>query len=174
MTGGSPPPQAIETNASQGGASAAPKALLPKSFQEALLVGDQTIAASLNDDFNTPEMFAAIFNVVRIFNSQNRLGQKLTPEIRATAQAFREWIVGKGSLMSLFQESPQEYLRLLDDMLLKEKDLERKQIDTMVEARSQARLNKDFKKSDELRDELTKLGISIQDTVQGTAWEVTK
>lgn len=145
-----------------------------KSFAAALAEADQAVTDALNDDFNTSEAFAAIFNVIRAFNGQIRPGQKVTPEVLATAKAFKEWVLDKGSLMALFQESPSEYLRLLDDMLLEQKGLERAKIDALVRARTEVRVAKDFKRSDELRDELLQMGIALQDTPQGTLWEVAK
>jgi len=145
-----------------------------KALAAALVEADQAITVALNDDFNTPEMFAAMFSVIRVFNSQLRLGAKVTPETLKSAQVFRDWMLKQGSLLALFLENPAEYLRLLDDMLLKQKGLERDKIDGLVATRIQARAAKDFKRSDELRDELMAMGISLQDSAQGTSWEVTK
>lgn len=145
-----------------------------KSLNQALREAEEATCRALNDDFNTPEMFAALYTLIRAFNSQVRLGQRITPDLVATARAFRDWVLAKGRLLALFQEPPSEYLRLLDDMLLKKKGLERNLIDELVLRRSEARVAKDFKRSDELRDELAAMGISIQDTPQGTSWEVAK
>lgn len=145
-----------------------------KGLAEIMVRADQEIAEALNDDFNTPEMFAAIFTVVRAFNGLVRLGAKVTPDLLATATAFRRWVLKKGELLSLFQEPAAEYLRILDDMLLEQKGLERTKIDGLVAERGAARAAKDFKRSDELRDELGKLGIAVQDTPQGSFWEVAK
>jgi cysteinyl-tRNA synthetase len=145
-----------------------------KGFVQALADTNKAVTEALNDDFNTPEFFAAMLALIRAFNSQIRVGLKVTPEIVATAKAFHEWILDYGSLMSLFQEKPSEYLRLLDDMMLAEKGLERAAIDAIVAKRIEARGVKDFKRSDELRDELVAMGIAIQDSPQGTFWEVAK
>ena len=147
---------------------------VPKSFEQALAEAETAVVSALNDDFNTPSVFAAIFNLIRSFNSQIRLGQKVTPEVLATASAFRDWMASKGKMLSLFAESPAQYLRLLDDMLLDQKGLERSKIDELVKARTEVRAAKDFKRSDELRDELAQLGIALQDSAQGTSWEVAK
>lgn len=151
-----------------------PAAAASKALAAAVAEADQAITVALNDDFNTPEMFAAIFSVIRVFNAQVRLGVKITPDTLKTAQVFQEWVLKQGQLLSLFQENPNEYLRLLDDMLLKQKGLERAKIDELVAARIAVRAAKEFKRSDELRDELMAMGISLQDSAQGTSWEVTK
>jgi cysteinyl-tRNA synthetase len=59
-------------------------------------------------------------------------------------------------------------------MLLKQKGYERAAIDAIVAERTAVRAAKDFKKSEELRDRLVSMGIAIQDSPQGTTWEVAK
>lgn len=129
---------------------------------------------SFNDDFNTAEALARLFEVVRFFNSKLKRGQKVTPQTLALARDFKEFVGRFGKLMALFQESAEEFLRKLDDRLLEKKNLKREVIDQMVAERSRARAAKDFKRSDELRDELNRMGISVADTAEGSFWEVTK
>lgn len=129
---------------------------------------------SFNDDFNTAEAMARLFEVVRVFNSKVKRGQKATPPLAANARDFKEFIGKFAQLMAIFQESPEAYLRSLDDRLLKRQGLERAAVDAKVAERKKARDAKDFKRSDELRDELVKLGISVADTPEGSFWEVAK
>ena len=148
--------------------------VLNKGFAQVLEQAEKGVVESLNDDFNTSEMFAAMFTMVRAFNAQIRLAAKVTPESLKVALSFRAFILDKGALLALFDEVPGDYLVLLDDMLLKQKGLERVAVDKLVEERSAVRLAKDFKRSDELRDQLVAMGISLQDTATGTIWEVAK
>ncbi len=128
---------------------------------------------ALDDDFNTPEAFAEMFNVIRTFNSSLKPG-KPTPDSQATAHAFSAWLTTHGKIFALLQENAERFLTTLDDMLLKKKGLERKAIDGKVAERWAARLAKDFAASDRLRDELLGLGIAISDSQDGTRWEVSK
>ncbi len=59
-------------------------------------------------------------------------------------------------------------------MLLKRKNLDRATIDKLVSERGMARAAKDFARADELRKQLSDLGIAVQDTAQGSEWEVAK
>lgn len=147
---------------------------LPDKFQKLIEEADNKITRSMDDDFNTPEALAQLFEVVRTFNSLVRTPGKITPEKKAVSEVFYHWLRNKGSLLALFQEEPEAYLRQLDDRLLEASGLNRKDIDALVDERSQARRDKDYKKSDELRDRLTKMGISLQDSPEGTLWEVDK
>ena len=132
------------------------------------------ITESLNDDFNTPESMARVFEVIRQFNSQAKFGMKVTPTILAKAKTFKDFVLKFGSLMSLFQEPAREFLISLDDMLLKSLGITRAQIDGIVQERVKVRAAKDFKRSDELRDQLIKMGIAVMDSPEGTFWEVAK
>lgn len=152
----------------------APLAPLPPELTKAFEDAEAGFTESVNDDFNTAEAMARIFEVIRVFNGVARKPGAVAPAVKAAAQVLGQFIRSKGQLMSLFQEPAEEFLRSLDDMLLKKKELSREAIDQKVQARSDARKNKDFKTSDIIRDELAALGIRIQDGVDGTIWEVDK
>jgi cysteinyl-tRNA synthetase len=73
--------------------------------------------------------------------------------------------------------SSEEALKILLSELVKKHTetgdlLEPKEsIKLLIEARNKARKDKDFKKSDNIRDELKKLGIILEDTKDGTYWK---
>ena len=144
------------------------------AIEVALQESGKKISESLNDDFNTPEMFAAIFTVVRAFNTVARWGMKATPDMVATAKAFKVWMHEQGQLLSLFLQEPAAYLRIMDDMLLEQMQVTRADVDRLVGERAAARAAKDFAKSDELRDRLAGMGIQVADTPTGAMWEVNK
>lgn len=146
----------------------------PPDVQKLLDQAKQGVEQSLDDDFNTAEAMARLFEVVRTFNTLVRTPGPVTPKKAAVAKAFLQWTAWLGNLMSLFAEPPASFLRFLDDMLLKQKNLERSTIDQMVKERSDARAAKDFKRGDELRQQLLEMGIAVQDTPQGSEWEVSK
>jgi cysteinyl-tRNA synthetase len=155
-------------------AAQAPSEATPADFQKVLDTAKAGVEAALDDDFNTPEALARLFEVIRTFNNTVRTPGPVTPKKAAVAKAFLQWTGWLGNLMSLFAENPADFLRFLDDMLLKQKKLERASIDALVQERAQARQNKDFSKSDELRKQLTEMGIAVQDGPQGSEWEVQK
>ena len=156
-------------SAAEGGGAPSPGPL-------AAVLSEQTAAieAALDDDFNTPEAFAGVYLAIRAFNNGHRRGQKPTDENRASAAAFSAWVRAHGRVMALFQEPADEYLRLLDDMLLAQKNLKRADVDLLVGERSSARSAKNWAKGDELRDRLQAMGIALQDGATGTHWEVQK
>ncbi|CAN5633037.1 cysteine--tRNA ligase [soil metagenome] len=143
------------------------------ALEQALTLSKTKMGEALDDDFNTPEAFAEIFNVTRVYNSTVKPG-KVTPDGIVNARLFLAWVQENGKVFSLFQQDPEQFLSKLDDMLLKQKGLERAAIESKVTERWAARLAKDFAASDRLRDELLGLGIAIADSQDGTRWEVSK
>lgn len=132
------------------------------------------VQEALNKDFGTPEVFAQIFEVTRAFNGQVKRLPKPPAASLAKAQSYLTFMKKLGKLLSLFEQPAAEFLLKLDDMLLEKMNLERSKIQKLVQQRAEAREQKDFTKSDQIRDELLALGISVMDTAQGALWEVTK
>jgi cysteinyl-tRNA synthetase len=147
---------------------------VPDKFQKALEEATDKIGQALDDDFNTPEVMAQFFEIMRLFNGLCNKPGKVTPEQQAIAQVYFHWLKENASVMALFKEEPVQFLKTLDDMLLAKKNITRESVDALVNERAQARVNKDFAKSDELRKKLAELGIAVQDTATGSQWEVAK
>lgn len=146
----------------------------PDDFAKTVAAARAGVEEAFDDDINTPEALAKLFDVVRAFNNVVRTPGPVNPKKAATAQAFLEFTAWLGGLMSLFAEPPQVFLTFLDDMLLRKKSLKRDDINRLVEERSRARTSKNFAKADELRNQLAQMGIQVQDSAQGSEWEVAK
>ena len=132
-----------------------------KEFTTLINTAQDKITEALNDDFNTPQMFAHIFEITRTFNAFVQDQIEDLPEI---AKAFQSFIKKQGILLALFQEDPDVFLRKLEDILLAKQNIKREDIDQMIEERNKARLKKDYQKSDEIRDMLLEKSIEIHDT----------
>lgn len=108
----------------------------------------------MDDDLNTADAITVLFDMAKFINT--RLG----------ADSPKELVVKTYKLYdSLFQS-----LGLLAKKKQAEVDIEK--IETLIEKRSQAKKAKDFKTADAIRDELTKMGITIKDTREGVKWEI--
>jgi cysteinyl-tRNA synthetase len=143
-----------------------------KDFEGKISSYKKKIESGLNDDFNTPIVIATIFELVRDFNALTAELKQKNPLLHSAAKQFLEFIAYYGSLLSLFQENPETFLEQLHLILIKEKNINTSQIEDFIHERNQARVNKNYARSDEIRDNLLKLGIHIQDTPSGTNWEV--
>jgi cysteinyl-tRNA synthetase len=141
-------------------------------LKESMLQADQAIEKALNDDFNTGEVFARLFEVVRSYNGLNLGAKKKTPEHQGISALFAQWILGWGSLLALFQEKPADFLNELNEILIRERGIDRARVEELIKERGAAREQKNWARADEIRDELYSLGIDFKDTPEGTTWSV--
>ncbi len=119
---------------------------------------------ALSDDLNVSLGLAIIDEMVANANETLDANpkDKLIKRQTTSDLAYIEKLLGFGL------QNPFEYFQFGLDAETKSK------IDSLVEARSEAKKAKDFEKSDALRDEIMAFGVSIMDTAQGTFWERTE
>lgn len=108
-------------------------------------------AAAMNDDFNTPEAMAALFDLA---TAVNRGESALAGQLKAL-----------GGVLGLLQRDPQDFLQSAIEGGLSNED-----IDAKVGARAAAKQTKNFAEADRLRDELKAAGVVLEDSPQGTTW----
>ena len=118
-------------------------------------------AEAMNDDLNTPQAVAVIFDVVREVNA--KLTEKPSQNYISAAKAFYEDYAGEilGVLGTAAEASKGTSVDVLDGL-----------IGLINEQREAARLRRDFKNSDAIRKRLNELGIVLEDTAEGTRWKV--
>lgn len=115
---------------------------------------------AMDDDFNTAEAFAMLFDLAKQLNIAKKEGDaSLAAQLAGYLKLF-------GSVLGLFDQEPATFLKGVEQAGALTAD----QIEAMIEARKQARLNKDFAESDRIRDELLSQGITLKDTREGTSW----
>lgn len=144
------------------------------AYAKELSLAWEKITEHLNDDFSTPQAFAVMFEQIRKFNSQFRRGMKTNDTVSVKALQFQKFVKKFGLLLSLFQLPAENFLKELDQKLMQKNGVKEHEVIQLVAARTEARLAKDYKKSDEIRAQLTALQIAVSDTPEGSFWEVIK
>lgn len=117
--------------------------------------------AALNDDFNTPEALAVVFDLVREIN------KAIDQPDFAFAFGLRNLLMELTEVLGLLRFPVKEFLASQSDKsAISDEDVER-----MIEQRLEARRNKDWKSADDLRDRLIESGIVLEDRSVGrTHW----
>ena len=108
--------------------------------------------AAMDDDFNTADALAAIFELVKFANTN--VNENSSKEFAA------------GLYEELFKLSD-----VLGLKIEKKEEILDKEIEDLIQERQAARKAKDFKRADEIRDELLKKGIILKDTREGVKWQ---
>jgi cysteinyl-tRNA synthetase len=108
--------------------------------------------AAMNDDFNTPEAMAVLFDLANELNK--------TRDIKVAAQ-----LKGLASLLGLLNRDPESFLKAgntdSDDA---------SKIEQLILARTEAKQAKNFAEADKIRQDLMAQGVILEDSPQGTTW----
>ena len=107
---------------------------------------------AMEDDFNTADAIAAVFDLVKFANSNTE------------SESSAEYL---GKLFDLLVKLT-DVLGLLVD---KKEDILDEDIEKLIEERQAARKAKDFARADAIRDELLEKGIVLKDTREGVQWK---
>ncbi len=113
---------------------------------------EQQFTDAMDDDFNVQNGIAVVYELVKfanVYSQQNTVKQPVLVELTTEIQR----------LMNIFgiELSPAEVDEIDDD-----------KIKALIDERNRARKNRDFQRSDAIRDELKAQGIILEDTPQGT------
>ncbi len=114
----------------------------------------QRFRAAMDDDFNTPEAIAVLFDLAAEIN-------------RGGAAELAQVLRALGATLALLQRDPQVFLQATPVTV---DGLSAQGIEAQIAARAAAKKSRDFVESDRIRDTLKAVGVLLEDTPQGTTW----
>ncbi|MED5611222.1 MULTISPECIES: cysteine--tRNA ligase [unclassified Pseudomonas] len=120
----------------------------------------ERFAAAMDDDFNTPEAVAVLFEMAR---EVNRLREADLQGAAALAAKLREL----AGLLGVLQLEPDAFLQAGAAG-----KVDAAQVEALIQARLEARAAKNWAESDRIRDELTAMGVVLEDGKGGTTWRL--
>ena len=127
-------------------------ASLQEMTEEEVLKLEENFDDSMDDDFNTADAIAAVFDLVKFANTNVAEGSS-----KAFADALRGKIQSLCDILGIITEKKAE---LLDA-----------DIEQLIEERQAARKAKNLARADEIRNELLEKGIVLEDTREGVKWK---
>ncbi|WP_279504374.1 cysteine--tRNA ligase [Aeromonas veronii] len=122
--------------------------------------GDEQVARfkeAMDDDFNTPEAYSALFDLVREINRQKAEDMVVAAGLGARLREL-------GAVLGILQQDPEAFLK--GD----EADEEVAEIERLIAERNQARADKNWAAADAARNRLTEMGIVLEDSAGKTSW----
>ena len=117
----------------------------------------QRFRAAMDDDFNTPEACAVLFDLASEVNRHRSTA--LAGQLRALA-----------ALLGLLQREPQVFLQATPAGAVDDGELSAEKIATLITARAEAKKAKNFAEADRIRSELLAAGVVLEDSAAGTTW----
>ena len=119
--------------------------------------------AAMNDDFNTSVVMAHLNEGLRYLNSSTK-----DNDFVITAQAW----VNAAKILGLLSLTPKQFGEELFSIKNQNLNLDVEKIEQLIAARNTARSNKNWHEADRCRDDLTAMGVVIEDTSNGTEWKI--
>ena len=125
------------------------------------------------DDLNTAGALGHVFSAVRLAGRvsedknlrKSEGGRDLFARIKADVA---DW----ASELGIFEREPAAFLEALRDNRAARAGIDPAKVQELLDARAQARKDKDFAQSDAIRDELAAMHVEVKDTPQGATWDV--
>jgi cysteinyl-tRNA synthetase len=153
---------------------------LNKELEAQTIRAQQEFTVALEEDLNTSEARAAIFELVRAGNSAADSGQLYAGNVTSIEETLRRF----DEVFAVLEDRDAEISRGALEWaradgrgdqaapeLLAAYSLSDQQIDALVAEREQARRTRNFARSDSIRNELAALGIVIEDSKEGARWK---
>lgn len=131
-------------------------------FENEIEVYKKQFQDALDDDFNTPRAIAATFDFIKKINTwlSDKADKVSYNTYESLVSVLRDYLNGiLGILPDTFKQAEVNVGKLDDVMQL------------LIDLRNQLRKEKNFALSDEIRDRLSAIGITIKDTPEGSVWE---
>ncbi|WP_339516717.1 cysteine--tRNA ligase [Pseudomonas sp. RL_15y_Pfl2_60] len=120
----------------------------------------ERFAEAMDDDFNSPEACAVLFEMVREINRLRDTDLEAAAGLAARMKQL-------ASVLGVLQLEPEAFLQAGA-----QGKVDAAQVDALIAARLQARSDKNWAESDRIRDQLTAMGVVLEDGKGGTTWRL--
>ena len=133
----------------------------------------QQFCEAMDDDFNSARGIGTIFDTVRTVNRLlDQHENNGSEQIKQTIQYALADIRRTGNILGILLEKPAVYFDKKQTQVLEQKSVDPTMIAKMVEERNAARKAKDWKKADQIRNQLADMDVILEDRAEGTVWKI--
>ncbi len=115
-------------------------------------VSNKEVFSTLMDDLNTPGLIAELNQIVKEYNADKDIDKKI----------IKSKLLLIGSVLGICQD--ESFNKISDDL--------KNKVEALISQRDKAKIEKNFKLADDIRNELNELGIEIKDKNDGTSWNI--
>ncbi|MEX2132061.1 MAG: cysteine--tRNA ligase [Pseudohongiellaceae bacterium] len=125
---------------------------------------EKAFNAAMDDDFNTPEAFGGLFELVKEINQLKHTGNVADREL---ASQLGKLLVRLAGILGILQRRPDQFFKRSADQ-----SIDAALIDQLIAERRRARVEKNWARADAIRDQLTAMHVVVEDAADGSSWRI--
>ena len=127
----------------------------------------------MDDDFNSALAISNLHIIFKDINNMMKTANKANIQMVANTLAKAlEDIKSVYKILGFFEQKPDEFINEMREKYLNKLNINANEIEEQIKKRAEAKKNKDYETADAIRAELDKKGILLNDTKDGTTWDI--
>ena len=127
---------------------------------------------AMDDDFNTPVTIANLFADFKYVNNLLKENKVPTDEKAYILNKIKSEIIRLYNIIGIFKEDVQGLINDLRNKYINKLGLDVSEIEGKIEERATAKIEKNYELADSIRSELDEKGIILNDSKEGTSWDI--
>jgi len=144
-----------------------------ENYRKAIESFQAQFEEAMDDDFNAAQALGYFYDLQTHLNSLLSISKgNPTEKIASILKQGLDQFIMKGWVFGLFREDPEKYLDQQKKEGLERLQLKEEQILRSIEERNLSRKEKNWKRADEIRNDLLSKGIVLEDTPSSTIWKI--
>ncbi len=127
---------------------------------------DEEFKEAMNNDFNTPVVFANLFNYI------SRLEKLIADEEIVEAATLKECIIKVYDVLGILQQKPEKVITEIKDKYLAKNNINEEEIEKLIAKRQALKEKGEYNEADQVRTQLLNKGVVLRDTREKTYWDI--
>lgn len=134
---------------------------------------EEKFIEAMDDDFNTPAAIANLHVILKYVNNLMKTAKKDNQEqIANTLAKIANEVAKAYGVLGFFKQEPMNFITAMQEKYLHKMNISKEEIEQKIQARTEAKKSKNYELADAIRAELDKQGIILNDTPEGTTWDI--
>jgi len=131
-----------------------------------------SFVAAINDNFNTALVVSEFQQVFKYSNALLNNANENPLHKLTTLKSIYNNILAVANLLGIFLEKPKAFILETKEKYIKLNNIDKNEVNELMNLRQEAKSNKNYELSDELKAKLDQKGIIIQDLPSGSEWDI--
>lgn len=133
---------------------------------------NKSFVEAINDNFNTALVVSDFLQIFKYSNALLTNANENPLHKLTTLNKIYKSILIAANLLGIFLEEPEDFILEMKEKYIKLNNINMKEVKDLMKLRQEAKLNKNFELSDEIKANLVQKGIIVQDSPAGSEWDI--